>query len=272
MTEHHSFPGAHPRDLVVEIGAGDLTIRLDPDAVGTEVVLDGPTEDVEVEETDDAVRVVQRRRRIGFLSRGLDVTITAPAGSRPDVQTGSADVVVTGPAGTTSVRVGSADARVETVDGDADLVSGSGDITVAHVSGRLHARSGSGDLRIGRAAGPVTLSTGSGDASLDQADADVTAKSGSGNLVIGHAAEVRFTTASGDLHITRIDAGSVTSKSAAGDVRVGVGAGTPVWTEIDTLTGSVRNDLQSLGAPTDGQPYVQIHATTISGDVHLRHV
>lgn len=272
MSKKHVFPGAHPRDLVVEIGTGEVTVALDPAATATEVVLAGTTDDVEVEETGTSVRVIERRRRIGFLNRGVTVTITAPAGSRPDVQTGSADVVVTGPAGTTSIRVGSADARIDEVDGDADLTSGSGDVTVAQVSGHLHARSGSGDLRIGRAGGSVTLSTGSGDATLDHAEAGVTAKSGSGNLVVGHATDVRFTTASGDLQVTRIDAGSVTAKSAAGDVRVGVRSGTPVWTEIDTLTGSVRNDLQSLGAPTDGQPYVQVRATTISGDVHLRHV
>lgn len=272
MTERHSFPGPEPRDLIIEVNVGDVVVRLEPEATSTEVVLDGPTDGVTVEEVAGAVRVIQRRRRIGFFIDTLTVTVTAPTQSRPTLQTGSADIVLTGTAADTMVRVGSGDVRIDEIDGDADLTTGSGDLTVAHVHGALHARSGSGDLRLGRVDGPATLATGSGDATLDHAGADVTAKSGSGDLTLGHAGDVRFTTASGDLHVTRVDAGSVTAKSAAGDVRVGVTAGTPVWTEIDTLTGSVRNDLQSLGAPAADQPYVQVRATTISGDIHLRHV
>ena len=48
--------------------------------------------------------------------------------------------------------------------------------------------------------------------------------------------------------------------------------GLPVWTDISTMTGQVRSDLESAGPPADGAPHLEVLARTMSGDVVLTHV
>ena len=78
-----------------------------------------------------------------------------------------------------------------------------------------------------------------------------------------------MTTGSGDTVIRTATRGRITSKGASGDVRIGVPAGTPVWTDITTVSGTVRSGLEGVGEPEPGADYVEVRATTVSGDVHL---
>ena len=55
----------------------------------------------------------------------------------------------------------------------------------------------------------------------------------------------------------------------ASDSSVGIPGGTPVWTDITSMTGAVRSSLAGAGAPTEGQDYVQLRAKTVSGDIYL---
>jgi hypothetical protein len=64
-------------------------------------------------------------------------------------------------------------------------------------------------------------------------------------------------------------AGQAHLKNVSGDIRLAVPAGTPVWTDITTGTGHVRSGLARTGAPTEGQPYVEVTAKTVTGDVYL---
>jgi len=38
------------------------------------------------------------------------------------------------------------------------------------------------------------------------------------------------------------------------------------------VTGSIRSDLDSVGAPQDGQDHIELQARTVSGDILLRQV
>jgi DUF4097 and DUF4098 domain-containing protein YvlB len=98
----------------------------------------------------------------------------------------------------------------------------------------------------------TVIKTGSGDLELKRSEADVTLSTASGDLVIGRAPR-----------------GKIAAKNVSGDVLVGIPAGTPVWTDVNTVTGSVASNLQSAGRPADGQDYVELRATTVSGDVRL---
>ena len=79
-------------------------------------------------------------------------------------------------------------------------------------------------------------------------------------------------TASGDVVLGHVPQGRVTARNMSGDVRVAIPAGTPVWTDINTVTGHVRSDLAGAGKPAEGQPYVELRASTVSGDVTLTQV
>ena len=64
-------------------------------------------------------------------------------------------------------------------------------------------------------------------------------------------------------------AGRLTAKTASGDVRIGVVAGTPVWTDVRTASGRLTSTLPRTGEPAADQPYLEVRATTASGDVTL---
>lgn len=160
--------------------------------------------------------------------------------------------------------------RIELLDGDGSAETGSGDIEIAETRGGLVAKSGSGRIQIGRADGPVTALTGSGDVVVGLAAAAVNAKSGSGNVRVTDAhGDLSLKTATGDVVVGSVRHGQVEAKNATGDIRVGVVAGVPVWTDINTVTGSVSSTLEGAGQPDEGQEYVELRAKTVSGDIYL---
>ena len=63
--------------------------------------------------------------------------------------------------------------------------------------------------------------------------------------------------------------GRITAKGASGDIAIGVVAGVPVWTDITTVSGQIRSDLQGAGQPEEGQDHVEVRAKTVSGDIVL---
>ncbi len=98
----------------------------------------------------------------------------------------------------------------------------------------------------------TVIKTGSGDLELKRSESDVSLTTASGDLTIGHAPR-----------------GKITARNVSGDVRIAIPAGTPVWTDVNTVTGSVASNLQSAGKPAEGQDFVELRASTVSGDVRL---
>jgi DUF4097 and DUF4098 domain-containing protein YvlB len=81
--------------------------------------------------------------------------------------------------------------------------------------------------------------------------------------------EVTLSTASGELIVDDIRRGRLVAKNVSGDIRVGVPAGVPVWTDITSMTGAIRSNLGGAGEPSVGQDYVELRAKTVSGDIYL---
>ncbi len=121
--------------------------------------------------------------------------------------------------------------------------------------------------------GTSSVSTGSGDVELGTTKAPTVVKTGSGDLEIGYAKEgVSMSTGSGDMRIRHASKGKVSAKGASGDVLIGIPAGTPVWTDLTTVSGDISSDLQGAGQPEPGADYVELRAKTVSGDIHLTEV
>ena len=53
---------------------------------------------------------------------------------------------------------------------------------------------------------------------------------------------------------------------------IGVKAGVPVWTDITTVSGTIRSELQGAGQPQEGQDHIEVRAKTVSGDIALSEV
>lgn len=256
-------------DLTVEIGSGSVHV-VAADTTTTTVSAEGPgAERLEVLQSADALTVTQPRGRF-FRDDRVFLRLTVPEGSRPVVRTGSADVTLEGRSADTAVKTGSGTVRIEHVDGAASVTTGSGNVRVGSVSGDLRTKSGSGRVQVGRVSGDASLSTGSGDVSVERADGDTAIKTGSGSARVGECSrEVAFTAGSGGLRVDLARDGKVLAKSASGDVSIGVPAGLPVWTDISTVSGHVRSDVEGVGAPEEGAPRLEVHARTVSGGVHL---
>jgi Putative adhesin len=269
----YRFETHQPVDLYVEFGKGHATIQF-TDTTETTVRVEGNgADEVMVEQSGNAIRVVEPRRS-GFLrDHALRVDVTVPSDSNPTVRTGSADIELAGRAGTGQLRSGSGDVRVEEAGSDLLVETGSGDISVGRTQGSLRSKSGSGDIQVGEVDGQVSISTGSGDVSIDVSRGAASVKTGSGDMRFGDAyGDVQGSTGSGDFTLDRVHQGKVTAKGASGDVKVGVPAGVPIWTDLTTVTGAIRSSLQGAGEPTEGQPHVELRAKTVSGDIVLTEV
>jgi DUF4097 and DUF4098 domain-containing protein YvlB len=269
MQKIFDTPG--PISLYVELGSGDLALRA-ADVAETTVSVDGKhADEVTVEQRGDQI-VVLAPKRTGFLSNSgdLSVHVTLPTDSHLTTKFGSADLDASGRLGDVKIKTGSGDIRFDELGGDAVIDSGSGDITISSVTGDVRVKTGSGDIEIDNVDGVVTITTGSGDVAIGTASRTVDVKSGSGDMRVREAADnVSLSTASGDLVVDRMQRGQLLAKNVSGDIKVGIPANVPVWTDISSVTGQVYSDLQGAGEPEKGQDFIEIRAKTVSGDIAL---
>lgn len=271
MTEHQ-FETPQPVKLYVELGSGTVTVQA-AETTESRVEITGRDADrVVVELSGDQLTVIAPKDRTGFLGgdRHLDIEVTVPTDSRLQTKTGSADLTARGRYSAAHLRSGSGDLEVDTIAGEALAETGSGDIRIASVEKALRIKSGSGDIVLDTTGSAVSISTGSGDAHIGTTSGPVAAKTGSGDVEVTEAdADVSLTTGSGELVIGMAKRGRITAKGASGGVRVGIPAGVPVWTDVQTVTGRIRSTLTGAGEPEAGADYVEIRAKTVSGDIVL---
>lgn len=267
------FETPTPVNLYVELGKGSLSVTAADVTTTTVTAIGQHAEEVTVEQGRDQISVVAPRQKVGFFGGepSIDIEITVPSESNLLTKTGSADQVARGLFGLAKAKSGSGDIKLDRHAGHVMVDTGSGDIAVSEVDGDLRIKSGSGDVEVGRAAASVAVSTGSGDISIGDTTGAVMLKSGSGDLRVDLAqTDVTLSSASGDLVIERMERGAVTAKNASGDIRIGIPAGIPVWTEISSVTGRIGSDLEGAGQPEKGQDYVEVRAKTVSGDIVLK--
>ncbi|GAA1639327.1 DUF4097 family beta strand repeat-containing protein [Georgenia ruanii] len=269
---HQAFPTPGPVELYVELGAGRLTVRAG-EVTETAVTVEGRDADqVSVDHHGNQVTILAPRRWMDLLGafRDLAVTVDLPAGSTLASKLGSGDLRATGPLGPTRVRNGSGSVRLAELRGSAVVESGSGEITIGAALGDLRVRSGSGDVRVERTGGSVGIVTASGDVVLGETDGDVVARTASGEINLRDArSDARLTTASGDITVAAVHRGEIRAKAVSGDVRVGVPRGIPVWTDVSSISGKVVSTLEGAGRPAEGQDFITVRASTVSGGVYL---
>ena len=186
----------------------------------------------------------------------LGITVHVPTGSSISAKMASAKLRATGRYHTAHVSTASGDAWIEDVTGDAHIGSASGDTVVGRIGGSFHGKSASGDIETGDVVGDVTGGSASGDISV---------RSVGGSVSAG--------TASGDIEVGVLYRGQANLRSASGEVSVGVAAGTGVWLDVVTASGSTFNDLAVSTGPAGGQTAtLQLRIRTASGDVRIRRV
>jgi DUF4097 and DUF4098 domain-containing protein YvlB len=272
---HTTFPTPGPTSLHVEFGPGRLDVDASETTEQTEIWVDGSgADEVTVEQRGDQIVVISPPRRTGFLSTAfggdLIVRVTMPIDSALSVKVGSADVTASGRYGQVRIKSGSGEVELDEATGSTVVETGSGDIEIGSSTGDLRVKAGSGEVSVGRTAGSTVISSGSGGVELGSVEQEAVLKSGSGDIRVREAhTDLSAMTGSGDVYVARIRSGELKAKAASGDINVGVPAGIPVWTDISCLTGDVRSNLEGAGQPSEGQDYIEIRATTVSGDINL---
>jgi len=271
----HTFTTDGPAKLYVELGRGSLAVHAG-EVPSTTVTLHGEgAEETIVSQDGGVVSIIAPERRTGFLGqRNLEVhaVVEVPTDSQLRFKTGSADVTSAGRLAMVSGATGSGRVGVETVGAALDVSTGSGDVRITTLAGDGQVKCGSGDVVVDVVAGALTVSTGSGDVDLGQVEGPTNVKTGSGDLLVRATADdVRFSTGSGDLRVDGVRRGRVQARTASGDVAVAVPDGTPVWTDIRTVSGRVTSMLEPVGEPREGQDHVELRVNTVSGDVALQH-
>src|SRR5262245_31033499 len=276
----HRFPTPTPPRLTIEFRSGSIAIRTD-DVEETTVELRGRREneatkqliaETTIEQRGDEIVVLVPKRGGGIFGRSTDLylTVTTPRSTALEVQSGSADITADGDYGTSRIDTGSGDVTVGHIAGSARLRSGSGDVRIAAIDGDVDISAGSGDVEFGAVRGSVAVQTGSGDFKLKAGGKSLEVKSGSGDISVGDAPEsVSAKTASGDVSIELVRRGEVHARTASGDIRAGVPAGTAAWLDVRTISGRVSSDLNTADEPTAGEDQVRLHLESVSGDVEL---
>lgn len=267
-----TFDTPEPIELYVENGRGLVDVTA-TDTTETTVRITGErAEEFDVRDLGDRLAIIAPSRGGGIFGRDAraEVVVEVPVASALHAKVGSSDLSAHGRISDARVDSGSGDVVIELAEGETVVHSGSGDVTVDHLVGEAHLKSGSGDVVVGRAESSLVVTTGSGDVRVDAARDDLAIKTGSGDARVASVGnEAVFTTGSGDLVVDEIGPGRITAKTASGDVRIGVLAGTPVWTDVRTASGRLASNLPSTGEPAPDQPYLEVRATTASGDVTL---
>jgi DUF4097 and DUF4098 domain-containing protein YvlB len=271
-TTDYEFPTPEPVRLLVELGAGQVAVHATDTATCTVRVEGRDAEQVRVEQSGRQISIVgPKQRGLVFGSAAeLAVTVTVPTSSQVAAKAGSADLDLDGELAAVQLRSGSGDLSVELATGPAVLETGSGNIRLGEAGADVRIKSGSGDVSVGQAATSVAVSTGSGDVEIGTAHGAVGVKTGSGDLRVSTACDdVSLATGSGDLEVRSTGRGRITGKGASGDMRIGVPAGVPVWTDLTTASGRIESSLRGAGQPDAGQDHVEIRARTASGDITL---
>ncbi|MDT5027079.1 MAG: hypothetical protein QOE61_3505 [Micromonosporaceae bacterium] len=258
------FPCPQPITTSIRVGGGSISVTVE----------DRPFAAVTVDPYDasDASRQAADQTEITFNGDRLRIEVPRTAAGRIFRRDGKVRVDVRIPLDSRfQAQVGSADIRTEGRLAEAIVQTGSGDTYVAQTTGLFRAETGSGDVRADEV-GELRVNTASGDVSATLVAGEASVRTASGDVEIADAkGAVRTNTASGDVQIRAARGNQVIIHTASGDAEVGVPAGTSVWLDLNTASGSTNSDLTMTGVPEQGAQ-LNIQVRTASGDITLRRV
>lgn len=277
-----AFETPGPILATIEVTVGDLRVAArDRTDTLVEVRPSDPShepdvraaEQTRVEMTSDGLLVKgPKQRGLALFGKpgSVDVSIGLPAGSRLRADAGVATLRCTGQLAGCQVRLGAGGIDVEhtgpailhtgaggisagVVSGSAEITTGTGRVWVGEIDGPAVVRNSNGETRIGTVTGSLQVRNSNGGISVDRAGADVTAKSANGSLRVGC-----------------LSRGMTSLKTSAGEIEVGIAAGTAALVDAQTRLGRVRSSLDAADSPQPSDETAQVHAHTGYGDIVIR--
>jgi len=215
------------------------------------------------------IKTPKRLRVLGPFAKdgSVDVEIALPSGSHLHADAAMAAFHCTGALGDCRIKTAMGDLSIERT-ATLDVTTAAGTIVVESVAGDAKASTATGTVSLGEVGGQVSVKNSSGSSRIGTAGGDAKIKSANGDIVVEHAGGgVDAATAAGSVRVLDVRRGAVTLRTAAGELEVGVAAGTAVYLDLNTSFGKVLNELDSTGAPEAGELSVEVRARTSFGDI-----
>jgi Toastrack DUF4097 len=277
-----TYESLEPITATIDVVVGDIAIHAgDRRDTTVEVRPSDPSnaEDVKVAE---ATRVefankqllVRTPRQRSWWSRSgggsVDVIVELPAGSYVRGTAGSADFRCDGRLADCRIRTGIGHIQI----GEADTLNlrcGVGDIDVDRVTGHAEITTGSGDVRLRALDRGAVVKNSNGDTWVGSAGGDLRIKAANGSITVDLAESgVGAKSANGDVRLGEVVRGSVALETHAGDLEVGIRAGSAAWLDVSANAGKVFNGLDAVDAPGPSAEKVEVRARTSLGNVVIR--
>jgi DUF4097 and DUF4098 domain-containing protein YvlB len=243
-----TFETPEPITLTVDFAMSVAHIEIHASDRTDTVVTVGPTDDKRKHD----VRAAEETRVVD--NGGTVLVESTRMRTNPFSRNGSIQVRVELPTGshvraTTAVGGFSCTGRL----GECHVTTHHGDVSIAHADGPVVIQNESGECRVGEVAGPVRLTGVNGGMHVGRARGDVEAR-----------------TANGAIRVAEVEQGSVTMTTAAGELEVGIRAGTAAWLDVRTVKGRLRNSLDAAASPEGAARTVELRARTYAGDIVIR--
>jgi DUF4097 and DUF4098 domain-containing protein YvlB len=201
-------------------------------------------------------------------TRSVAVLVELPTGSVIHGELSVGDFHSTGALGECRFKTSVGHVRLDRT-GQLRLDTTAGHITVATIAGNAEVATGTGRIHIGEIGGAAVIKNSNGNTDLGTVTGDLRARAANGDITVDRAdAGVDAKTSNGTIRIGKVTRGSVTLHTAAGDVEIGVAAGTAAWLDLKTGHGRVRNALDEIGhGPEKSEETVEVRAHTSFGDI-----
>lgn len=205
----------------------------------------------------------------GGWRESIDIEIAMPAGSRFEGKAGMGTLRCQGRLDELLFKTGAGEIHAEEA-GAVTLRTGAGNVNIEHAGARAEISTGTGRLEVGRIDGSAAVRNSNGDTWIGDVRGELQVRSANGRIAVDSPQSAVFAkTANGDIVLGAVGCGEVVAETAAGRVEIGVANGVPVWLELHTNCGSVRNELEAASAPEPSEKAVEIRARTGYGDITI---
>ncbi|GAA2587861.1 DUF4097 family beta strand repeat-containing protein [Winogradskya consettensis] len=279
-----SFDTPQPIRATLEMSVGDVRLAASdrPDTV-VDVRPSNPASERDVQaaeqtrvEFSDGHLLIRtpKARGIGMLGvlgkpGSVDIDIALPTGSGMHLTSALGAVHSTGELGTTYIKTAAGDVRLERT-GTLDLTTAAGEVVVDRANGDVRITTASGTVDVIEIRGNAVVKNSNGATRISRVAGNLRVANANGDIVVGSAAaDVNASTASGSIRVDEVSHGSVSVKTAAGSLRVGVARGTAVYLDLNTTFGKVSSELAESGAPEPGEGRVELKARTSFGSIEV---
>lgn len=278
-----TYSTPNPIDLAINLQVGrinvvasdraDTVVTVSPSSTSREVDRRG-VEQTKISFENERLSIIGPRPRISWIGPGptesVDVKVELPTGSRLTAEIGVGGVLTAGRLGATRIKSGLGAVDLDST-GDLWLRAAHGTATIGTIDGGADITASYGQLRIGTLTGDALLKSSYGGVQVGESGGDLEAKLSYGDLDISTAhGSVKAKAAFGSTTLGEVSSGSIQVESGFGLVTVGVRPGVPVWLDLSSKNGRVRNLLDGESAPGPGEETVSVRARTQGGDITIQ--